>query len=159
MAKNIANIIREDSTLDFLTDMTESFFNTTLLDIEAETGITDRVKTLSAYLPILGLQIAMGLVAIAVNLLVLCVFILGRVNNSLSYLLCNLAVANIMLGLALSTRSAIEIMDEDVGYTVQFICHITMMTAIMNMGTCITTILCLCSNNISHDSQHLTLYI
>ena len=61
-------------------------------------------------------------------------------------MLSNLAIANMLLGIALSTRAMIEIMDEDVGYTVQFICHITLMVAIMNMGTCITTIFCLCLN-------------
>ena len=107
---------------------------------------TERVKTVSSYLPILILQIVMGCIAIVVNSLVLSVFILGRVNNSLAYLICNLAVANVMLGIALSTRSAIEILDANVGYSVQFICHITLMVAIMNMGTCITTIFCLCFN-------------
>ena len=106
----------------------------------------DRVRKISPYLPILALQIIMGLIAVAVNLLVLSVFILGRVNNSLSYLLCNLAIANVLLGVALSTRSAIEIMNVNVGYGVQFTCHVTLMIAIMNMGTCITTIFCLCLN-------------
>ena len=105
-----------------------------------------RVKTTSAYLPLHVIQIAMGLIAIFVNILVLSVFIFGRINNSVANLISNLAVANIMLGVAISVRSVIEIIEFNVGITVQFICHVTLMIAIMNMGTCITTIFCLCFN-------------
>ena len=112
-----------------------------------ETSVTtERIRTTSAYIPLLVIQIVVGCIAIFVNILVLTVFIYGRINNSLAYLICNLAVANVMLGVCLSVRSYIEIMDADVGITVQIICHITLMVAIMNMGTCITTIFCLCFN-------------
>ena len=127
-------------------------YNTTLAGVLISTvadGLamsTERLKTVSSYLPILILQIVMGCTAIAVNSLVLSVFIIGKVNNSLAYLICNLAVANIMLGVALSARATIEILDVNVGYSVQFICHVALMVAIMNMGTCITTIFCLCFN-------------
>ena len=106
--------------------------------------IIEREK--SSFFPVFVTQIAFGAMAIVVNLLVLCVLVIGKLHNSLSYMLCNLAVANMLLGVALSTRAAIEIMDENIGYTVQFVCHLTLMIAIMNMGTCITTIFCLCLN-------------
>ena len=131
--------------------MAESFSLTTMSWTEnmstlynATASVTIRTK--SSFLPVFILQICLGGIAVVVNLLVLCVFVIGKLRNSLSYMLSNLAVANTMLGIALSTRAAIEIMDEDVGYSIQFICHMTLMVAIMNMGTCITTIFCLCLN-------------
>ena len=90
------------ATVSYVT-MLSDVINSTIADGIAMS--TERVKTVSSYLPILMMQIVMGCIAIVLNslLVVLSVFILGRVNNSLPYLICNLAVANVMLGIALST--------------------------------------------------------
>ena len=106
----------------------------------------DGERARSHYFPVFISQIGFGAIAVIVNLLVICVFIISRLRSSFSCMLCNLAIANLLMGISLSTRAIIEIIDEDVGYTVQFICHFTLMTVIMNVGTCITTIFCMCLN-------------
>ena len=107
---------------------------------------SDVERARSHYFPVFITQIGFGAIAVIVNLLVLCVFIISRLRSSFSCMLCNLAIANLLMGISLSTRAVIEIIDEDVGYTVQLICHLTLMTVIMNVGTCITTICCMCLN-------------
>ena len=103
-------------------------------------------RTRSHYFPVFITQIGLGAIAVIVNLLVFCVFIISKLRSSFSCMLCSLSIANMLMGISLSTRAVIEIIDEDVGYTVQFICHLTLMTVIMNVGTCITTIFCMCLN-------------